>query len=151
MEEKKAAVMDKVHPDLLVPPHVVGELIQFVTGEKQPDISPLEQVAAHLTECPYCRTALIVLLSASQEYERLNAPSETTLHDLLTKVAGIHLEIEALGYEQVAAYAEAIVAKGKVEADELFAVLAEHVKKCQSCEAMLEEMLDFLHETEDTN
>ena len=151
MEEKRAGVMNKVHPDLRVPPHVVEQLIDFVAGEKLPDPPQLEQMARHLSTCPYCRTRLIMLLSNEQKNEFLSAADQATIHDLLAKVVGIHAEIEALGYEQIAAYAEAIVAKGKAEADKHFSVLAGHIRRCQSCTAILEEMLDFLNETDETN
>ena len=51
MKENLAGIMDKVHPDMLVPPHIVDELFHLVEGEKQPDPSQLEQMAAHLAEC----------------------------------------------------------------------------------------------------
>src|SRR5437588_6800862 len=63
MKEKKATIMDKVRPDLLVSPHIVSELIHLVLDNWQPDLAQQEQLIAHLTECLYCRTALIVLLS----------------------------------------------------------------------------------------
>ncbi len=148
MKEKRATVMDKVRPDLLVPPHIVDKLFHLVTGEKQPDPSQLEQMAAHLTECSYCRTMLIVLLSTEQEYERLNHPDETCAHDLLTQVAEIHLTAETLNYEQIGAYAEAIVAEGKENANRRFSVIAAHIKKCSVCQTLLEETLDFLNEAE---
>src|SRR5439155_22107295 len=94
MEDKKAPIMDKVHPDLLAPPHIVNKLFHLVTGEWQPDPSQQEQLVVHLTECPYCRTSLIVLLSADQEYESLNTSPETPVHNLLTRFVAIHHEIE---------------------------------------------------------
>jgi hypothetical protein len=69
MAGKKVSVKDKVRPDLLLPPHIVDTLIRLVLGEWQPAPSQQEQLVVHLTECTYCRTALIVLLSADQEYE----------------------------------------------------------------------------------
>ena len=78
MEEKKAGVKDKVHPDLLVPPHVIDKLFQLVAGEWQPDPSQQEQLVAHLKECSYCRTALIILLAAEQEDERSNSSPESS-------------------------------------------------------------------------
>ena len=148
MEEKKVTIMDKVRPDLLVPPHVVDKLFHLVKGEKRPDASELEQMAAHLTECAYCRTLLIVLLSTEQEYERLKDPTETSARELLAQVAEIHLAAESVDYEQIGAYAEAIVAEGKEDADKQFSVLADHIKKCSGCKTILEEILDFLNETE---
>src|SRR5436305_9512840 len=111
MEEKKATIMDKVRPDLLVPPHIVGNLIHLVLGEWQPDPAQQEQLIAHLTECSYCRTSLIVLLSAEQEYEKLNSSPESSARNLLARFVTIHHEIEAKDYEQMGAYAEAIVAE----------------------------------------
>src|SRR5260370_7607540 len=127
MKERKATVMDKVRPDLLVPPHIVSELIHLVRGEWQPDLSQQEQLVAHLTECPYCRTALIVLLSAEQEYERSSGYPEVPPRTLLMRFVTIHHEIEAQEYEQVVAYAEAIVAEGKEKADKRFPVLPTHL------------------------
>jgi hypothetical protein len=146
MEENKATVKDKVRPDLLVPPHIVDKLFHLVLGEWQPDSSQQEQLIVHLTECPYCRTALIVLLSADQEYERLNNSPEAPVHNLLTQFVTIHHEIEAQDYEQMGAYAEAIIAKGREEADKRFPVLAEHVRSCLSCASTLEDTLAFLNE-----
>jgi hypothetical protein len=146
MKEKKATVMDKVRPDLLVSPHIVGKLIHLVLGEWQPDPSQQEQLITHLTECPYCGTALIVLLSAEQEYEKLNSYPDVSARNLLARFVTIHHEIEAQEYERMGAYAEAIVAEGREEADKRFPILAEHLKRCQSCKSTLEETLAFLNE-----
>lgn len=146
MKEKKATIMDKVRPDLLVLPHIVGELIRLVLGEWQPDPAQQEQLVAHLTGCPYCRTALIVLLSAEQEYEKLNSPPESPARNLLTRFVTIHHEIEAKDYEQMGAYAEAIVAEGREKADKRFPLLAQHIERCPSCKSTLEETLTFLNE-----
>ena len=94
-------------------PHIVSELIYLIRGEWQPDPSQQEQLVAHLTECPYCRTALIVLLSAEQEYERSSGYPEAPARNLLMRFVTIHHEIEAQEYEQMGAYAESIVAKGE--------------------------------------
>src|SRR5947209_1052642 len=113
MKRKKGTIMDIAHPDLLVPPHIVGKLIDLVVGERQPDFFQQEELVAHLTGCSYCRTALIVMLSAEQEYERLNSYPEAAIRNLLTRFVTIHHQIEAQEYEQMSAYAEAIVAEGK--------------------------------------
>jgi hypothetical protein len=84
MEDKKATIMDNVCPDLQVPPHIVGKLFHLVAGEWQPDPSQQEQLIVHLTECSYCRTSLIVLLSADQEYVRLNSYHEAPARNLLS-------------------------------------------------------------------
>jgi len=146
MKEKKANVMDKVRPDLLVPPHIVGKLIHLILGEWQPDSSQQEQLIGHLIGCPYCRTVLIVLLSAEQEYEKVNNSPESSARNLLTRFVTIHHEIEAKDYEQMGAYAEAIVAEGREKADERFPILAEHIERCPSCKSTLEETLAFLNE-----
>ena len=151
MKEKKAIVADKVRPDLLVPPHIVGELIHLVRGEWQPDPSQQERLVAHLAECPYCRTALIVLLSAEQEYERSNSYPEAPARNLLARFVTIHQEIEVLEYEHMGAYAEAIVAEGKEKANKRFPVLAEHIRRCPGCKSTLEETLAFLNKSEETD
>src|SRR5438128_1508929 len=112
MKENKATVMDKVRPDLLVPPHIVGKLLHLVVGEWQPDPSQQEQMVTHFTECSYCRTALIVWLSAEQVYDRLNNYPEASVRNLIVRFATIHHEIEAQEYEHMGAFAEAIVAEG---------------------------------------
>src|SRR5260221_14251476 len=120
MKERKATVMDKVRPDLLVPPHIVSELIHLVRGEWQPDLSQQEQLVAHLTECPYCRKALIVLLSAEQEHEGSSGYPESPVHNLLMGFVIIHHEIEAQDYEEIGSYAPAIVEQGKEKDDKRF-------------------------------
>jgi hypothetical protein len=151
MKEKKATVMDKVRPDLLVPPHIVSKLTHLVVGEWQPDPSQQEQMVIHLTECLYCRTALIVLLAAEQEYERLNSYPETPARALLTRFVTLHHEIEAQEYELIGSYAEAIIAKGRKEANKNFPILAKHIRRCPSCKSTLEETLAFLNESEETD
>lgn len=151
MKEKKATVIDKVRPDLFVPPHIVDTLFHLVAGEWQPDPAQQEQLIAHFTECSYCRTVLIVLLSAEQEYDRLNGELEAPVRDLLERFVTIHHEIEAQGYEHIGAYAEAIVAVGREVATKSFPILSQHIRKCPSCEATLEETLAFLNEPEQTD
>src|SRR6266699_3826300 len=109
MENKKATIIDRVHPDLLIPPHIVGKLFH------------------------------LVMLTAEQEYERLNNYPETSAHNLLKQFVTIHHEIEGQDYEHLGAYAEAIIAKGREEADKRFPILGEHIRKCSSCKSTLEE------------
>ncbi len=151
MKERKATVIDKVLPNLLVPPHIVDKLLHLVVGEWQPDPSQQEQLIAHFTECSYCRITLIVLLSAEQEYDRLNGESEAPARNLLKRFVTIHHEIEAQDYEHIGAYAEAIVAAGREKADKRFPILAEHISKCPSCASSLVETLAFLNEPEKTD
>jgi hypothetical protein len=148
MENKKATIKDKVSPELLVSPHIMSELFYVVMGEWRPDSSQQEQLVRHLRECDYCRTSLIVLLSAEQEYERLNGYPETPVRDLLTQFVTIHHEIAIHDYEHMGAYAEAIKAIGRKEADKRFLVLAGHIRRCSSCKSWLEETLAFLNEPE---
>ncbi|HYT46578.1 MAG TPA: hypothetical protein VEP90_29895 [Methylomirabilota bacterium] len=146
MEDKKATIIDKVISDLLKSPHIVSELFHLVMGEWQPDSSQVEQLVIHLTECYYCRTSLIVLLSADQEYEMANSYTETPARNLLTQFVTIHHEIAVQDYEHMGAYAEAIMAEGREEANKRFSVLAEHIRKCSSCKSTLEATLAFLNE-----
>src|SRR5450759_4377008 len=145
MKERKATVIDKVRPDLLAPPHIVDKLFHLMVGEWQPDPSQQEQLIAHFTECNYCRTALIELLSAEQENDRLNGESEAPVRDLLKRFVTIHHEIEAQDYEPIGAYAEAIVADGREKADKRCPILVEHISKCPSCASTLVETLAFLN------
>ncbi len=150
--ERKASIMDTTHPDLLQPPHYVSELVRFIVGEWQPNPSQQEQLVAHLTACSYCRIALIELLLGEQKYEkRLNSQLEATIQALLMQFVTIHHEVEAQDLEQIAAYAETVDAEKKEAADKRFPRLAEHLKRCGVCRAMLEEMLAFLREGEQTD
>ena len=146
MEDKKIGVKDKVHPDLLIPPHIVDKLFQLLAGEWQPDNTQQEQLAAHLMECHYCRTALIIRLAAEQEDERSYSSFESSARYLFTRFVAIHHEIELQDYELFGAYAEAIVVEGQEKADRRFPRLAEHMKRCRSCKTTLEEILAFLNE-----
>ncbi len=151
MKDKRASVMDKVHPDLLVLPHIVDKLFHLAVGEWQPDASQQEQLVVHLTECHYCRTSLIVLLSAEQEYEGLNSYPESPARNLLTQFVTIHHEIEVQYYEHMGAYAEGIISEGREKADKRFPVLAEHIRRCSSCKSTLEETLAFFNEPEEAD
>lgn len=151
MEDKKATVVDKVRPDLLIPPHIVDKLFDLVAGKWQPDPAQQEQLVIHLIECPYCRTSLIVLLSADHEYERLTSYPEAPARNLLKQFVTIHHDIEAQDYEHMGAYAEAIIAEGREEADKRFPVLREHIRRCPSCKSTLEETLAFLNEPEESD
>lgn len=150
MEDKKATILDKVSPDLLISPHIVSKLFHLVMGEWQPDTSQQEQLVVHLGECYHCRMALIVLLSADQEYEMANSNTKTTARTLLTQFITIHHEIAVQDYENIGAYAEAIIAEGSEEASKRFSVLSEHIRKCSSCKRTLEATLNFLNEPEES-
>ena len=151
MEDRPAAIMDKVNPNLLVPPHIVDKLFQLIAGEWLPDASQQEQLVAHFMECSYCRTALIVLLSALQRDERSNSSPESSAHNLLTHFVSLHHEIEAHEYEHMGAYAETIVAKGRKEANRRFRLLAKHIKRCPGCKSTLDEVLAFLNNPDETD
>src|SRR5690242_16513992 len=113
MQDKKVTIKDRVHPDLLVSPHIMSELFQIAKEELRPDSSKQKQIVGHLQECEYCRTSLIVLLSAEQEYERLKELGESPTHTLLTQFVSIHFEIAIHDYEHMGAYAEEIKTIGR--------------------------------------
>src|SRR5947209_15192565 len=146
MKDKKVTVMEKVRPNLLLPPHVVDKLIDLIVDGWHPDPAQQEQLVSHLAECPHCRITLIVLLSIEQEYAKLNNYPEASARDLLTQFVTLHHQIQAQDYEYIGAYAEAIVAQGREEADKRFPTLAEHITKCPGCQSILEETVAFLNE-----
>ena len=151
MEDKHATIKDEVIPDLLVSPHIVNELFNIVIGEWQPDSTQQEQMVEHLRGCEYCRKALLVLLSADQEYEMSNNNTETSARKLLRQFETIHHEIAVHDYEPMGAYAEVIKAEGRKKADKRFPVLAEHIRKCASCRSWLNETLAFLNESKEND
>jgi hypothetical protein len=146
MNRKKGAVMDRADAKLLASPHILGKLIQLVSGKWQADPFQREQLAVHLAECSSCRTGLILLLCGEQKYEERQNTPESLISTLLAQILTVHHEIEAQGYEYMGAYAETIVAEGREKADKSFPILAEHVKKCSACHSRLEETLTFLKE-----
>jgi hypothetical protein len=148
MKERNATLMDKISPDLLVAPHIVDKLVHLVAGKWQPDSSQQEQLIAHFIECSYCRTAFIVLLFAEQKYERSSGNLTASITELITCFVSIYHKIESWDHEYIGAYAEAIIAVGKEEADKRFSRLAEHIKGCRRCHSAVEDTLTFLKESE---
>jgi hypothetical protein len=141
MEEEKAQIITKVGPDLLVSPHVLAELIELFAGDRQQAVLQQEQLLAHLTACHYCRTAIMVLLSYAQEYDRRNNNPEEPARDLLKRFADISCAIEAREareFERLAAYAEAIVAEGRAKAAQRFPAVAAHLNICPDCRSAIE-------------
>jgi hypothetical protein len=150
--EKDVSIMDMVHPDLFEAPHKLDELLRFIAGAWQPDLSQQEQLVTHLMTCSYCRVALITVLSGEEAYmQKLQASSKTALHDLLLQFVTIHHKLDALTYECIGAYAEALVTVGNIVADKRFSVLAEHMQSCVHCRLMLADMVTFLNESEETS
>lgn len=150
MTEKIAAIVGEVHPNLLEPPHVLGTLIEFMVGERQPDFFQQEQqeLVAHVVVCEYCRTAIIVMLTAAKEYEQSSEHPDTSVYDLLDRFVGMHHKIQSWEHEQMGAYAEALVAQGEEEANRRFPALAKHISACPDCQAALEDTVAFLHESD---
>lgn len=146
--EINRATINKVHPDLLKSPHILSELFQVVIGKLQPDSSQQEQMVNHLKYCEYCRTSLIILLSAEQKHEETNDRVEIPVHALLTQFVAIHHEIAIHDYEHMGGYAETVKTEGRTVAAKRFPVLAGHIKRCTSCQSWLEETLEFLDESE---
>ncbi len=151
MNGKKGIVMETSHPELLAPPHILDKLIDIVAGEWLADPFQLEELAAHLSVCSYCRTGLILLLRGEQKYEKQQNDPKSIAAKLLERVFTIHHEIVIRGYEYMGAYAEAIVAEGRGKADKRFPILAEHIKRCRVCQTFLKETLTYLKEVEEEN
>jgi hypothetical protein len=141
MEEEKAKVITAVGPDLLVSPHILPVLMELFAGDSQQALSQQEQLLVHLTTCHYCRTAVMVLLSYAQEYDRRNNDPEEPTRDLLKRFADISRTLEAREareFERLAAYAEAIVADGREKAAQRFPGVAAHVNICADCRSALD-------------
>lgn len=151
VKHKKSSVMETVKPDLRVPPHVVDKLVKLFTHTWQPDTAQQEQLTAHLIMCSSCRTFLIALLGTEEHNVEAGSNSEHMLHDLFMRFVNLHHTIESQEDEQLGAYAEAIIAEKKKEADKRFPLVAAHVKSCPDCKAALEETLAFLKESEESD
>jgi len=154
MEEDKAKVIKAVGPDLLVSPHILPLLIELFAGDDQQAVSQQEQLLTHITTCHYCRTAVMVLLGYAREYDRRNNNPEEPTRDLLKRFVDISRTIEAReagDFERLAAYAEAIVAKGREKAAQRFPGIAAHVNICADCRVALDGTVASLIEAEKTN
>lgn len=148
MTEKIADIVGEVHSSLLEPPHVLRTLIEFMVGVRQHNFVQQEQqeLVAHVVACEYCRTAIIIMLTAAKEYEQSSEHPDTYVYDLLERFVGIHQKIQSLELEQMGAYAEALVAHKEEEANRRFPALAKHISTCPDCQAALEDTVAFLHE-----
>ena len=153
-KDNAVEVINAVGPDLLVSPHVLPQLMELFAGDIQQALSQQEQLIAHITVCHYCRTAVMVLLSYAQEYDRRYNPEEPT-HDLLERFAHISRIIEAREareareFERLGAYAEAIVNEGRKKAARRFPDVAAHLKMCADCRLMIEDTVAFINSTEE--
>jgi hypothetical protein len=153
MKEDNAAAISGIGPDLFVAPHVLPLLMELFVGERQQALLQQERLLAHLATCHYCRTAVIVLLSLAQEYDRSNNDSEEPAQDLLERFATISRKIEAReadSYERLGAYAEAIIAGGLERADQLFPDVAAHLRICPDCRSAVDATVSLLTESEET-
>ena len=140
-------------PHLFVSPHVLPALMELFAGERQQVFLQQEQLLAHLATCHYCRTAVVVLLSAAQEYDRRNNDPEEPARDLLVRFADISRTIEAREaqeYERLGAYAEEIVNEGRDRAAQRFPAVAAHLSICRDCCSALEATVAILTEKEVT-
>jgi hypothetical protein len=154
MKEDNAKVITAVGPDLLVPPHVLPLLMELFAGDRQQALSQQKQLLAHLTTCHYCRTAVMVLLSYAQEYDRRNNNPEEPTRDLLTRFADISRAIEAREaqeFERLGVYAEAIITEGRKWAARRFPDVAAHLKMCPDCRSALEATVASITGAKETN
>jgi hypothetical protein len=131
-------------PDLLVSPHIVRELMNIEAGKCHPEAVNQERMIAHLVECPFCETALLVLIYAEREQDRPSDEHEMSAEELLTRFMTLKQANETKKYEERGAYAEALVTAGPEKAAQLFPEFAEHLKQCAACEAAVDDLIAFL-------
>ena len=152
MKEDDATTMSQVGPDLSAPPHVLPLLMELFLGERHQALSQQEQLLKHLATCHYCRTAVVVLLSVEQEYDRRNNDPEEPARDLLRRFVKISDKIEAREaheIERMAVYAEAIVSEGRARAAQRFPDVASHLRTCPDCRSALEATVAFITDAEE--
>ena len=145
----KFNVMDMIGigPDLLRLPHILPELVELFTGERQEIPGQQQNLTEHLTNCHYCRIAVMALLEVVQEYERVNNDSQEVSYNLLLRFAQISREIDAqesYTFERQAAYSETYVFHGKDEAERRFKDVAEHLKICSGCRSIIDETIAII-------
>jgi anti-sigma factor ChrR (cupin superfamily) len=136
-------------PDLLSSPHALAALMELFAGDKEQALAQQEQVMTHLTMCHYCRTAVMVLLTVAQEYDRRHNEPEEPTRELLNRFAETSRAIEARQareFERLAAYAEAILSEGQEQAARRYPDVAAHLNICSDCQSALEATVAFLTE-----
>jgi hypothetical protein len=152
MRKDSADVITESGPDLLVSPHVLPQLMELFAGDTQQALSQQKQLIEHIATCHYCRTAVMVLLSYAQEYDRRYNPEEPA-QDLLERFATISRKIEAREareFERLGAYAETIVNEGQEKAAQRFPDIAAHLNNCSDCRRTIEATIAFITGTEET-
>ncbi|HJT59497.1 MAG TPA: hypothetical protein VJ761_23515 [Ktedonobacteraceae bacterium] len=150
MKKDNATTIREVEVDLLEPPHIIPILMEMFAGDRQQALSQQNQLLAHLIECQSCRSAVLILLSIAQEYDRRNNDSEEPAHDLLTRFASIECRIKEREYERFGTYIETIVAEGQDKADLRFPEIAAHLRVCSDCSAWLLVTIALTMDTEQT-
>ncbi len=152
--KEDATTKFEVQPDLMELPHVLPLLMELFAGDRQAVLAQQEQMSKHLATCKYCRAAMIVLLSAAQEYDHINNNAEEPIRDLLNRFIKINDameeqkkdEIEGREYERLGAYIERVMEEGEDQANLCFPDIAKHLKTCSDCRSMVTATIDFMNE-----
>jgi hypothetical protein len=135
MPGRKTQVLPETDPERLdMPPHVLPQLIDMMTGDWQPGPPDLELLLTHLVACLHCQIALATLIALELE-SNLSSEAAEALRKLLTRLTTIIHETQA--QHALGAYIELFEAQGEDEANNKFPVLAHHLKRCKACQSTL--------------
>ncbi|SRR6266487_6569515 len=149
MKGKTAPLLPETDPDRLdMPPHVVPQLLDMVTGNWKLTPPTLEQLLAHLVECIHCQVFLGALIAVELHNDGLDETSREEVRRLLALVTRTSHETQA--QEALGAYIEALESYSEAEASRKFPVLAEHLKRCKACQSSLEGTRTLLRRAEQT-
>ena len=122
--------------------HVDMKLIELARGIWKPSQSELDTLVDHFSRCAHCDFVLqqlIVVQKESQEAEGYPGKQyQQTLSQLEKAIHQVH------DYNTVAAYIETLEREGTKQANELFPILAAHIKFCKRCQRDISEIQETI-------
>jgi hypothetical protein len=84
-------------PDLSLPPHMLPQLFELLSGGWMPDEAQQQAMEAHLYICSWCRVTLLYLLSVAEEADRQTGEDGAAAHALLERWVALHHRLEERG------------------------------------------------------
>lgn len=146
MTRKLIEAFPLADPEILhEPPHVMAELFQLVQGEWHPSPAEKKRLLAHIVECLHCQILLEMFVAAELEYNRSHGLDEVPVRALFDRLKELIHKTQQEP-ENIGAYIEALDLYGKKEANKMYPVMANHLKKCKACKSAVDETRTLLHE-----
>jgi hypothetical protein len=143
MGKKGVSLPKHAAEDLAQEPHMMGRLIEMVTGKQQLAAVEQEQRWLHLSRCLPCQTFLVTYLLEVIASDKASGRSVASAQKMLSKLQ--RLMHETLK-EDIPAYVEMLEERGEKNAKVRYSWLAEHIPMCEECAASVQELRAWLRE-----